>query len=818
MQKKTSIRKFLFTILGILQVCLAFAQPPLNPYTINGSAFQETCNCYTLTPNAGAQSGSVWNRNKINLNVSFEFSFNVFLGCTDVNGADGLAFVLQPISTSLGTLGGGLGFQGITPSVAISIDTWQNGDNNDPTFDHISIQANGDLNHNSVNNLAGPVTALRSSDNIEDCILHTLKIKWDAVTKTLTASVDGDERVTINKDIVADIFSGNAEVFWGFTASTGGAQNLQRFCTSLSPRFNLGVAGNQSTCVGQPITFLDASTSFGSIISWFWDFGDGTTSTLANPPPHIYTTANVYQVKLVIVGNDGCVSDTFRQEITVGTFPVADFDAADVCEGNPVNFTDRSSVLVGSINSWNWDFGNGNTAIVQNPSQNFATTGPQTVTLRVRTVEGCASPPVQKTVNVRPLSGAAALFRDTCISEAVTFSGVNTRPLVPIQSWTWVLGDGFTSNSQQFTHRFAQPGTYSVKLKINPVNGCPLDTIFDSITIGGIPAVGFSAADVCDGKPVIFSDSTTVQTGTITNWDWDFGNGNTSNLQNPTETYTSPGPKLVNLRVRTNYGCVAALQKPVTVLPQAKVEADFADDCAGKQLLFTGINLDPGVPIQNWKWVLGDGFTSSSQQFNHAYTRGGTYTVQLVAVPAFGCAADTIRRPIRIIETRAFAGNDTIVATGQPIQLNATGGGTIYEWTPPDNLSNPDISNPIAILQEDQTYTVKVSTTEGCATTDQVKIRVYKGPDIYVPTGFTPNNDNRNNILTPISVGIKEFNYFKVFNRWGQLIFSTNKINTGWDGRFGGIPQPSSTYIWMVQGKDYLGRVITKKGTVVLVR
>src|SRR5690606_8341162 len=102
-----------------------------NPYHLNGNARQENCNCYTITPDEFTQSGSLWNINKISLSQPFNYNFNVFLGCSDA-GADGIVFVLQPISTSVGSSGGGLGYQGVNPSIGIAIDTWINSENNDP--------------------------------------------------------------------------------------------------------------------------------------------------------------------------------------------------------------------------------------------------------------------------------------------------------------------------------------------------------------------------------------------------------------------------------------------------------------------------------------------------------------------------------------------------------------------------------------------------------------------------------------------------------------------------------------------------------------
>jgi len=115
-------------------------------------------------------------------------------------------------------------------------------------------------------------------------------------------------------------------------------------------------------------------------------------------------------------------------------------------------------------------------------------------------------------------------------------------------------------------------------------------------------------------------------------------------------------------------------------------------------------------------------------------------------------------------------------------------------------------------------YQVIVSNAAGCKGEGYIKLRVYKGPDIYVPTGFTPNNDGRNDIFYPFPVGIKRINYFRVFNRWGQLVYSTNVLDLGWDGTFNGKEQASGVYVWMAEGVSRDDRVITKKGTITLIR
>ena len=372
----------------LLFVNVAVAQVS-NPYHLNGSASQDNCHCYTLTREFENQSGSVWNINKIDLTQSFDFKFNVFLGCADAEGADGIVFVLQPISTSVGTTGQGLGYSGISPSVGITIDTWQNFDYFDPPFDNISIFKNGNVVHGTSDELASPMSALATGDNIEDCRFHTFRVTWNATTKFLSTQIDNADRVSASADLVKDIFGNDPMVFWGFTGSTGGRYNLQRVCTTLNPAFT--VPEGENVCYPLPMNFIDSSSSFGTIEKWFWDFGDGTTDSVQNPPTHIYTLPGKYDVKLTIVGNDECLSDPATTTIVMGSKPLAGFNYfPDLpCKGAPVTVSDSSHVDFGTINKWSWNIAGVNYSNEDPGPLNLS--GINEVRLKVETLEGCIS-------------------------------------------------------------------------------------------------------------------------------------------------------------------------------------------------------------------------------------------------------------------------------------------------------------------------------------------------------------------------------------------------------------------------------------------
>jgi gliding motility-associated-like protein len=168
-------------------------------------------------------------------------------------------------------------------------------------------------------------------------------------------------------------------------------------------------------------------------------------------------------------------------------------------------------------------------------------------------------------------------------------------------------------------------------------------------------------------------------------------------------------------------------------------------------------------------------------------------------------------------QLRAFAGNDTIAALEMPHQLFGSGG-TQYLWSPANVLNNPLAQNPITVLQRDTRFYLTVKDTLGCIGTSSVFIKVYRGPTYYVPNAFTPNGDGLNDIFKAVAPGIKQTNYFRIFDRWGKLIFESRDINKGWDGRYLGLQQPSDVYVWIIKGIDITGKVVEFKGTVTLIR
>ncbi len=195
-------------------------------FRVSGDAVRIGEQCYRLTTEREWQSGSIWYKNPINLNDPFEMEIDLKFGCYD-EGADGIVFIFHD-RLRTGMPGEGMGFGKLRPSLGIEMDTYQNHHRGDPEYDHMAIMTNGSLNHHSGS--LQPIPILANRKNIEDCKLHRMKVIWNPILKELQIIIDNNLRIKKRIDIVGKIFKGNPNVFWGFSAATGGSHNLQEVC------------------------------------------------------------------------------------------------------------------------------------------------------------------------------------------------------------------------------------------------------------------------------------------------------------------------------------------------------------------------------------------------------------------------------------------------------------------------------------------------------------------------------------------------------------------------------------------------------------
>lgn len=417
-----------------------------------------------------------------------------------------------------------------------------------------------------------------------------------------------------------------------------------------------GITAANAICEDNLLTINDNSVvTVGTILSQTWDFGDGSALATTLNTSHIYPTAGTYVITHVVVSDGGCASTAF-DTVVVNPLPIANFTTANTCQNQASNFTDAST---GTIDTWNWNFGDGGTDVVQNPSHVYNANGVFNTTLIVSTVAGCADT-ATRPVTIYSQPNAAFTNNVVCWGSATSFENLSTTTDGTITNSFWNFGDGNNSTLTNPIHILqTQNDTFSVTLVITTSFGC-IDSVTQQVTTFPIPVFSFSPQQTsgCEDFTTTFNDNSTVSGGTIVNWLWNFGDGNLTFSQNPTHTYDSAGTYFVSLTVTSSFGCQMSdtLNFPIVVFPRpiaAFSSSPNETSIYEPNILFN----DESIGATMWDWDLGDNETSIQQDPYHTYPDTGTYMITQIAINQFGCR-DTIQHPIRINgETSIFIPN-----------------------------------------------------------------------------------------------------------------------------------------------------------------
>lgn len=485
--------------------------------------------------------------------------------------------------------------------------------------------------------------------------------------------------------------------------------------------------GVQPACVYAPTLFTDLSVSAnGPVVSWQWNFGDGNGSNLQNPD-HIYLASGNYSVNLLVSDQQGCQSGT-SFSVSPLPLPVAAFGfSGNACGNTPVQFADQSNGNGTNLISWVWDFGDGNSSTVQNPAHQYAVPGVYQVILTVGNENGCSASATQTVVTGVP-PAAAFSSSNQCYPQAVQFNDLSTTLAGFILQWAWDFGDPASGAANQSAmqhpvHVFTGPGNYWVTLIATNSSLCT-DTITQLISVEPGPAADFSFVSGCLGTMVVFTDLSQPAAFPIVSWQWDFGNGNSSNQQNPEHQYQQSGQFMVSLMVTDANGCQSAMTKVVSIgnLPTALFQ--FANECAGQSTFFTDYSNGAGSAIVQWAWDFGDPLSGGSNNSNlqnpvHVFQNTGNYQVSLTVTNALGCSGTVIQTVMVLPSPVAdFEAGTTCVA--QPVNFNNlsySNGSSItgWQWDFGDGTSS-GLAFPVHTYQNVGVYQVSLTVTNasGC--------------------------------------------------------------------------------------------------------
>ena len=642
-------------------------------------------------------------------------------------------------------------------------------------------------------------------------------------------------------------------------------------------------------CVGAVVNFYNTSAG---IVSSFWTFGDGSTSTLMSPT-HIYSLSGSYTITLVVTDAHGCTDTAQMLNYINITQPIAAFtenDSFSICPPLSELFTNLSNGAV----SYNWTFGDGNSSTDFSPGNIYIASGYYTVMLIATNTYGCKDTAIRH-VKIYGYAGAFTYTPDSgCAPLTVYFSAT----LENVPSIIWDFGDGSTSSASSTSdtiHTYTIPGGYVPKLILSDNTGCQNSSIgLDTIKVDAVTA-GFKTGPACQDKKIDFIDTSSSYWSTVNSWLWSFGGGITSTADTAIYVFPAAGTYTVTLTATDAWGCTATITQQVVVYPPPIITASpdtticlgdtatlhasggvsytwsppatlscIACNPASAWPLATSTYTVTGTDIHGC--VNTDTVSISLKTKTTSTAYGDTAICQGVRVPLYdsgatkftwlppsGLSSNNIADPIAdptgtitytviaqlgscIPDTNYVtvivypiptvnAGPDQTILAGTTAQLQATGTNIYtYSWSPAATLNCETCSNPVASMSVTTTYMVDVASDHDCRTSDSVTIHLYcNTSQVFIPNSFTPNGDGQNDVFYPRGTGIQLIKSFRIYNRWGELLFERDNIQmndekNAWDGSYGSATPRPDVYVYVIDAVCETGEPVFIKGDVTIIR
>lgn len=573
-----------------------------------------------------------------------------------------------------------------------------------------------------------------------------------------------------------------------------------------------------SGCSPLTVTFTNTGSN-----NFLWDFGNNDTTSTEINPVRTFTTPGIYPVSLIISNENSCnFADTIIKYITVSAALNAEFSNTIVPCENTVNFADLTIGNFPAVNTWQWNFGDGTTSNLQNPSHTYTASGTYTVQLIVSDSLGCSG--VLDTVITLSALIAQQNLITNCGSNNVQFSA---QP-ASAGAYLWNFGNpaspNNTSTLPQSNYLYPDTGLYNAYLVVywGNNNACSDTSFFDvNINPPFVASINFDQ-DSCTNL-VQFTETTNTPSNPSVQWQWAFGDGQTATLQNPVHNYLG-GNYTVSFIVTAANGCIDTLNAPILIKtydPYA-ISEDTLLCVAPAEVLLEASGGD------FYLWQPAAEFTNP------------TASNQLVTVSSNSVFSVTIGRVnnegdtcLQLYTSNVFVSNigqaqfsaaaekDTIfVGESTPINVEISNGNYNFLWTPSQGINNPNTDNVIASPVITTAYTLTV-TEASCSRTENVNIVVFKADcsasAIFVPNTFSPNGDGKNDKLWVRGNYISQL-YFAVYNRWGEKVFETNDKNIGWDGYYKSELADPGVFGWYLKATCKAGETTEMKGNVTLIR
>jgi len=542
-------------------------------------------------------------------------------------------------------------------------------------------------------------------------------------------------------------------------------------------------ASTTSGCASLAVTFTDASTN--DPTSWYWNFGDGGTSTAENPS-HTYSAAGTYTVTMTATNDYGSDTETKTNYITVTTTPTAGFTGTPTSGEVPlaVSFTNSSS----GATSYSWNFGDGGTSTATSPSHTYTAAGTYTVVLTA--TNSCGSDTYTRTDYITV----------TCTEPTASFTGTPTSGEVPLvvaftngssgaTSYSWDFGDGGTSTATSPSHTYTAAGTYTVVL--TATNSCGSDTYTrtDYITVTCTePTASFTGTPTSGEVPLVVA-FTNGSSG-ATSYSWDFGDGGTSTATSPSHTYTAAGTYTVVLTATNSCGSDTYTRTNYITVTCTAPTASFTGTPTSGETPLTVAFTDASTGATSWSWNFGDGNTSTAENPSHIYTDAGTYTVSLTVTNSCGSDSYTATDYITVTctaPTASFYASPTFGDTPLTVDFyDGSTNATAWSWDFGDGGTSAD-QNPSHTYTTVGTYTVSLTVTNSC------------GSDTYTETDYITVNESTGSYCDDFNDGDVS-DWTVISGDWtvssGQLVGYVSSGNGYIMSPFGDVSDATITVDW----------------------
>lgn len=592
---------------------------------------------------------------------------------------------------------------------------------------------------------------------------------------------------------------------------------------------------NGQQCLdGNTFNFNSTTTLKRGTFTTNWQFGDGSSLPNSSTATHSYISVGLFNVRLISQTNEGCL-DTATQQVRTLAMPVASFvsNYSSACLlGNDFQFNATSNVPGGASINHNWYFGDNDSTINSTFAQHaYASDGSYIVRLISSTNIGNCKDTSEQTMSVFPMPSAGFTIDDDkqCFTNNLfgftSTSGVSSGS---IDVYDWSFGDNTSSALPNPSKSYVKIDSFRVRLHVTTDRGCT-DSIARRVYVYPVPVAKFTVSPPNACLDVnsfsIVNSSSISNNGVISRHSFNYGNNDSIIAQNPPPySYTSNGDYTILLTVTSDQGCWDTATAMVQVNPNPELSFSVDSVCFKDSSYFINSSTIASGSIDSWKWLFGNGRTSTLESPSHKYKAIGQYDITLIAVTNKGCK-DTLFIPgAAKVNPNPKAGfyyvKERSWEKEVDIQYYDTSSGAVeWKWDFSSMGTSTD-QNPKLYYDDTLTQFTRLVVTNGFKCRDTSEKVLFIAPDViyYMPSAFTPNDDNINETFKPIGLAFAINYKFIVFNRWGEIVFETDNPQLGWDGTFNSELVQQDLYFYRLEfvGVDELRH--EEKGSIMILR